>query len=223
MPDLLFPKLSPAWGIKRTMAMSTQVSRAPSGRRVAVQFQQYPRWNFQLQLLSLSSDGVVHSPNIYDDFNSLLGLMLQAGGRAKTFLFSARDYNSVAGQALTILTDDSGNKFSPVRYSIGPFTDMVTDLNGAIVVRDNGVVKTLGTDFILQTGVTSSTFSEPGLIIAWQSGHNPTGPVTADFAFYYRCAFTSESVNDSTPPSFENWIQNYWKVPLEFESEFDNA
>jgi len=208
----IFPALSPAWGIKRTMITATTVQRSVSQYRTTIQHMPFPRWRFSLSCPKLNSNNIARSPNAYDDLRSIMGFFAGISGQATPFLYSARDFHRAENQELELLQDDSGSWFSPLRASIGPFRDLVSDLDGPEQIFANGVIQTAGTRYTILMGKTSSMWSEPGLVVSWQS--HPDPPITATFQYFYRCAFNKDELD------LEWWTDNYWKCDIEFESEY---
>ncbi len=93
---------------------------------------------------------------------------------------------------LQVVTDGEGNYYSPIqRYVGGQFFEDVTDLNGAISVYANGVLKALGTDYTIGgPGLAIPGSSFLGMYIQWNSP--PTAPVTAQFNYYFRVRFETD-------------------------------
>lgn len=74
-----------------------------------------------------------------------------------------------------------------------------------IFVYDNGVLQVAGTDYaLLGPGLAIPGASFMGMYLHWL--HTPTGPVTAEFNFYFRVRF------DTDMQDFENWANNWWTI-----------
>jgi hypothetical protein len=72
-----------------------------------------------------------------------------------------------------------------------------------IEVYDNGVLQTAGTDYLLLgPGLALPGYSFMGLYLKWL--HTPTGPVTANFYFYFRVRFAEDK------QGFSQFLAQFW-------------
>ena len=96
----------------------------------------------------------------------------------------------------------------PIQRTLdGVFYEDITDLNGAITVYDNGVLRKPlpSIDYTVNgPGLALPTASYMGLYLKWVS--EPTGPVTVQFHFYFRVRFQSDSQD------FEKFCKRRFKL-----------
>jgi hypothetical protein len=72
-----------------------------------------------------------------------------------------------------------------------------------ILVYDNGVLQVAGIDYVLNgPGGALPGYSFMGLYLGWT--HPPTGPVTADFYFYFRVRFAEDKQD------FSQFLAQFW-------------
>jgi hypothetical protein len=93
------------------------------------------------------------------------------------------------------LVTDGTYWYSPIQRTLnGVFYEDITDLNGAITVYANGVLKALTTDYVvLGPGLALPTASYMGLYLKWAT--EPTGPITAQFNYYFRVRFEGDTLD----------------------------
>jgi hypothetical protein len=99
---------------------------------------------------------------------------------------------------LSLVNDGAGNYYSPIQRTLdGNFFEDVTDLNGSIVVYANGTLATVGSSAgqyeVMGPGLALPTASYMGMYLKWGAGTPPTAPITAQFNFYFRVRFESDS------------------------------
>jgi hypothetical protein len=124
-------------------------------------------------------------------------------------------YATTSGAALTVLSGSGSGSptaditavtlyYSPIQRNLGgQFYEDVTDLNGGIEVYDNGVAKSSPTDYsIAGPGLAFPGNSFAGLYLVWTAA--PTGPVTAQFNFYFRVHF------DMDERAFDQFMHSLW-------------
>lgn len=109
-------------------------------------------------------------------------------------------------QAQLQLITVGGTSYSPLQRNMGgQFYEDITDLNGALTVYDNGVLKTTPANYsVIGPGVSVSGYSWMGKVIQWVG--TPTGPVTVNFGFYFRVKFKSDKQD------FEKFMQYLWTI-----------
>ena len=98
---------------------------------------------------------------------------------------------------LSLVTDGT-NWYSPIQRTLnGVFYEDITDLNGSIAVYANGTLATAGTGAgqytVAGPGLALPGTSYMGLYLQWGTGSPPTGPITAQFDFYFRVKFDSDA------------------------------
>ena len=114
--------------------------------------------------------------------------------------YSASGFPNVPLAQLSLVNDGAGNYYSPVTRTLdgGGYED-VTDLNGAIAVYANGVLCSAGTGAgqytLLGPGLALDGFSCMGMYLKWGSGTPPTAPITAQFNYYFRVKFETDSLD----------------------------
>jgi hypothetical protein len=92
---------------------------------------------------------------------------------------------------LDLVNDGAGNYYSPIQRTLdGNFYEDVTDLDGAISLYAAGVHQTTGYS-VLGPGLALPTGSYMGLYVKWTAA--PTPPITAQFNFYFRVRFATDS------------------------------
>lgn len=176
MSNLIFPALvGLSWeGRQRTPEFSTLINRSVSGLDASVQLQVYPRYTWTLPY------DILRSSDPHLEYQALLGLFLQVGGRADTFLFNDWEDNAVAGQPIGT-GDGQTTQFQLVR-TLGGFTEPVLMQNVASAVYLNGVAQ-------------SSGWVVTGGVLTFADAPAQGDAITADFSFYWRCRFTEDTVD----------------------------
>lgn len=191
LPGLTFPvKWTPRF---YNMATAT----AASGADIDLALADYPLHDFELQYEFLrDSVGLT-------EFKTLMGFVLQIAGTAGRFLFSNPDDSSVTGQAIGT-GDGATAAFTLVRsFGAGGFVGVepIGYVDSATLnVYDNGVLKTLGSDYTLDqsvAGLQTVTFAS-----APASGH----AITVDMAYWYYCKFPDNG------PEFDKFMSGLWSM-----------
>ena len=113
-------------------------------------------------------------------------------------LFSLGSFSNIPLAQLVLVTDGSGNFYSPIQRTLnGVFYEDVTDLNGGIAVYTNGVLASAGTGAgqytVLGPGLALPGASYMGVYLKWGPGTPPMPPITAQFYFYFRVRFDTDS------------------------------
>ena len=194
MSNDVFPSLP---GQKMSFEMvpifDTRIQKSESGKEIAIAKQAYPRWEF-----TLNWDIVRQNVNVatYTELRTLVGHFLKARGSWDDWLFSHPEDNAVTVvQSIGTGSGAAGQTFQLVR-DYGGFVEPVQNVNGAIVLRVNGVVQTLATNYTVSAlgVVTSVTAFAAAATVTW------TG------SFYYRCRFLEDQAR------FARFMNNFWEV-----------
>lgn len=213
MSNQVFPALvrGLTWTVTKTLMNSTDTVKAASGFSNRLALWQNPMWKWQLVYDYLWDDpGNIAAGLTYTDLKTLMGFMMARQMDFDDFLFDDPNDDAVIAQAMQLVNDGAGTYYTPVQRNMGgQFFEDVTDLNGAISVYDNGVLKTLGTDYTLVgPGLAIPGYSFMGMVVKWggSGSYVPTGPVTATFNFYFRVHF-SDATQD-----YENFAALLWTI-----------
>ena len=196
------------WPVDKEASFATLAQAAPNGSETAISQARNPLWKWTLTYESLRDDpaDTPYLINGYTEYQTLQGFQLAAAGAGGVFLLNDPSDNSVGPAVLSgapnlkaqlqVVNDGatSPTYYSPIQRNFGgQFLEDITDLNGAIAVHDNGVLKALTTDYtIVGPGLALPGYSFMGLALKWVSP--PTGPVTAAFNFYFRCRFAEDAM-----------------------------
>lgn len=190
------------WGVTKTPTMKTRTNEAASGVEYRAQQWSYPRYQFSLPFQLLRQGTVDNST--YDDWQTLVGFILEQAGMFNNFLYSDPTANSVTAQPLG---NGTGTQTQfPLVQSTSGFTEPVGAANVVSNVYLNGVNQASGWTLV-QTGYygndTIQFASAPGSGVA----------VSATFSFYYVCRFMADD------PEFENFMLNRWSCKeIKFQS-----
>lgn len=193
------------WSVTKSPEFSTIVHSAPNFCKTRIAQTQNPVWHFDLifdYLKNRPADLV--SGLTYTDYQTLMGFLLARRGQFDDFLFSD-PYDKFAGPALIAsspnpnaelpLVTDGVNYFSPLQRTWAEqFSEDITDLDasaGALKVYDNGVLQANPADYTLHgPGLVGPGYSYNAMYLQWTA--MPTGPVTAEFGFYFRVALEAD-------------------------------
>lgn len=200
-PGLGFP-------IGKSHEFNTIVQDSPNLMDTRISQTRNPRWHWELTYEVLRENAAL------SEYRTLRGFLLSLQGQGGDFLYDDPADDAVgpavisgvpnAAAQLQVVTDGAGGFYSPLQRNLGGFMEDITDLNGSITVYDNGTLKTGGgTDYtLLGPGLAVSGSSFMGLYIAWTVA--PTGPVTAQFDFYFRCRMEDDQAQ------FDQFISSLW-------------
>lgn len=209
----------------KTPEFATTLFRAPNGYETRLANTINPIWHWGLiydfllddptniQAAYTPSGGSIQAwPSlIYTDLKTLMGFYLSMQGQYGQFLYTDPDDHAVAftDQTLQVVAS-AGVSYTPIQRFMNGFYEDITDLNGAISVKANGVAKTGGgVDYTLSTnpGLALPTVSYMGQYLTW-GGATPTPapPITASFSYYFRARFETDTVD------FEKFIQQMWTI-----------
>ncbi len=186
LPGLMFP-------VERVPKFKTLVKSTPSGREYRGAQMTSPLYTYNLQYEFLRDTSSIQ------ELRTLVGFFNARQGSFDTFLFSDPDDSSVTAQ-LFGTGDGATTQFQLLR-SYGGNVEPVYDLNGAPTIYVNGVARTAGTDYTINsTGGVTFTVA-PGATL----------PVTWSGAFYWRVRFNTD---DMTVSKFMNQLWEAQKVSL---------
>ncbi len=215
MSNDLYPSnlIGLAYTVIKTARFSTVVQSSSSFVETRVVQSINPIWRW-----TLNYDVLRNNPNrltvgeIYPDLQRLLGFYLKHQGTFDSFLFDDPDDDFVGPaliggapnpQAQLSLVQDpnTGTWYSPIQRNMGgQFSEDVTDLDGGIIVFDNGVLTAAYT--IIGPGVAITGAAWAGKVLQWTG--TPTGPITAQFNFLFRVRF------DMDEQGFEKFVAQLW-------------
>lgn len=186
MGTAVFPNIpSVIWAVRKTPQFSTNVQRSVSGKELRAQLWTYPIWGLELTY-EILQDRVISSQN---DLQVLVGFFLARAGSFDNFNYTDPDDNAVTNQAF-----GTGNavttQFQLARTYAG-YTEPVFRVNGAPVIKKNGVTQTVTTDY---------TINAEGLVTFTAAPGN-TLPLTWTGSFYYRAHFVQDMAD------FENFMR----------------
>lgn len=212
----VFPSLS---GITfpslKTSEFNTLIQDSPNKMDTRISQTRNPFWHWEM-VLDFVDDTASLTPT---EAQILRGFQLNLGGSAGDFLFTDSTDHSVGpalisaapnpNAELAVVTDGT-NFFSPIQRNMGGFLEDVTDLNGAIAVYKNGTLATVGTGAgqyeVQGPGLAVSGSSYMGMYLAWGGGVAPTGPISVQFNFYFRCRLEADSMD------FEQFASQIWTL-----------
>lgn len=211
MPSLpVFPSLPGlTFTSVKTPGFSTLTEEGSNAYEVRLPQYTNPVWRWKL-VFDFLHDFFWGSFTAVSELRTLMGFFNAQNGSGSAFLYTDPDDNYV-GPALTLLSapnaplaqlalvnDGAGNYYSPIQRTLdGVSYEDVTDLNGAIAVYANGTLAGTGTAAgqytVLGPGLAIPGYSYMGMYLKWGSGTPPTAPITAQFHFYFRVRFDSDS------------------------------
>jgi hypothetical protein len=218
MSNLIFPAAVRGLDCNatKTIQASTIVQKSPSGVATSIAQRKNPIWKWSLTYNYLKDNPLdIPAGLTYTDLKTLMGFIAARQGQGDDFLYDDPSDNSVGPALLTgggpnlqaqlqVVNDGAGNYYSPVQRNLGgQFYEDITDLNGGIQVYDNGVAKASPADYtLLGPGLSIPGNSFAGLYLKWVAA--PTGPVTAQFNFYFRVHF------DMDERAFDQFMHSLW-------------
>lgn len=213
MSNLTYPVVRGlTYTVTKTPKFSTIVQSSPDAlSETRILQQQNPQWHWQLIYDYLKNDSSNPGPfTPYTDYQTLQGFILGRQGQYDSFLYDDPTDDTVTNQMLQLVNDGFGNFYSPIQRNFGgQFLEDITDLNplnlSGLVVKANGVTKTLGADFaVIGPGFAIPGYSFRGLVIAWYA--MPPAPITATFNFYFRVRFEADDFD------IEQFMQFLWTI-----------
>lgn len=166
--------------VMKSSGFNTLKQEAPNKLSARVAQTYNPVWEWSL-IYDFLADDPDHLPMgvAYSEYRILQGFILSQGGEFGEFLYSDPSDRSIgpaliAGAPnplaeLQLVNDGAGSYYSPIQRNFGgQFYEDITDLDGALAVYANGVLKTAGTDYyIVGPGLAIPGASYMGLAIAW--------------------------------------------------------
>jgi len=215
MSDDIYPTNLVGLGftVLKTARFSTVVQQSTSFVETRVVQSRNPiwRWTLLYDVLSNNPNRIAVGES-YPDLQRLLGFYLKHQGMFDSFLFPDPDDGFVGPalvggtpnpQAQLFVVQDAvtGISYSPIQRAMGgQFYEDITDLDGGITVFDNAIPTT---DYvIIGPGVSITGAAWAGKVLQWNSA--PTGPVTAQFNFFFRVRFETDEQD------FEKFVNQLW-------------
>jgi uncharacterized protein (TIGR02217 family) len=192
MSDAILPTLAGlTWDITASPEFNTGVHRAMSGYEVRAAFRIYPLWNFNLKY-DLIRDNVANN-----ELKTLIGFFGLRFGSFDSFLYAPPADSSVV--AMGFGTGNASTTAFQLTRSYGGYVEPVNNLNGNPSIYVAGVLKTLTTDYTINSvGVVTFVVAPAnGAALTW------TG------SFYYRCRFLSDRLD---PVQFMQNLYNLNKL-----------
>lgn len=191
-----------AWPVHAEPTFNTILQESQSGRRLALPQWPQPLWKFTFQWSVIINDPAkVQAGNTpWTDYQILVDFFLSQLGKGNEFAYQPSD----SVQTLTAQPSPDASGYVPLSVQRGPtFFEHIQELNGVTswtVQKNGGAPGTV-------------TFSAPNTIpgyTGWVMSASPTwipsDVITATFTYYYRCAFTEESLD------FQNFMYNLWAL-----------
>jgi hypothetical protein len=215
LPGLTYPVLKAA-------DFDTLLQTAANKYEVALPQTVNPIWSWQL-IYDFVRDFLTPGFTV-TELRTLLDFFLYQQGQAGEFLFLDPDDNYVGPAMvngspntplaqLQLVTDGNGNYYSPLQRTFGGlFYEDITDLNtntaaggSALAAYANGVLQTPTTNYTVGgPGLAVPGASFMGLYLQWTS--QPATPITAQFNFYFRARFETDSRD------MEKFVNQFWTV-----------
>lgn len=202
MGSLVFPAPAPpswaiGWPIKKTPAYSTIVRTPASGRgEVRVALQQWPRWQFEVDVAYLRGD--LNTGGSW--LQQVIGFYGAVRGAADDWLYYDPYDNAVEGSRFGV-GDGATTEFQLQREILpagiaGPFPygalDVIQNLNGTPTIYVAGTATTPGS--ISSTGlITFSAAPASGASLTWSG------------SFYFRCRFMDDSLSSLQEDLYQLW------------------
>lgn len=189
MSNAVYPSLPGLTAtVTRTPIFKTDVKTTPSGRSFVGAQMQSPLYRYTLAYEFLRDTAA------YAEFRTLLGFYNARQGAFDSFLFQDPGDQTVTAQAFG--TGDASTKTFQLVRTLGGTVEPVYDLNGAPLIYVGGVLKTLTTDYTINStgGVTFVTAPAAAAPITW------TG------SYYWRVRFVSDELD------FEKFMNTLWSA-----------
>lgn len=190
LAGMTFPVIrSPNW--------RTDTHRTITGKRTTLAWQSVPWYNIEIPYSFLRATATA-------EFQDLLAFYNSANGPANVFRFNDPDSNTAT--ALQFGTGDGATRtfqlLTRIQGASFNWNDPVYFTNTASIF-DNAVLKTLGVDYTLTSGLVTFTVAPiAGHVLTW------TG------TFDWLCRFTEDMI------SFEKFVNSIWELKaLKFSTE----
>jgi uncharacterized protein (TIGR02217 family) len=189
MSNSVFPVLAGLeWSVTKTPMWRTKIQTSTSGKELRAAYMSYPVWKFAMSYAVLRADAA------NAELQNLMGFFNQRNGSFDSFLYTDPTDNSVTAQQFG-LGSGAQTAFQITR-TYGSFVEPVQNLNGSPAIYVGGVLKTLTTDYTINsTGLV--TFGTPpgnGVALTW------TG------SFYFRVRFLKDMAD------FDNFMYQLWQL-----------
>lgn len=188
MSNAVFPDL-PGLEIKvkKTPIWNTRVQTAVSGKELRASLYSTPLYELALSYSVLRAGAEAELQNVVGFFNA-------RKGKFDSFLYSDPLDSSVVGQSFGV-GNGTTKDFQLVR-AFGGNAEPVMNLNGAPTIKVNGVTKTLGVDY------TINSYGMVTFVVAPANG----AELTWDGAYFYRVRFKQDSAD------FEQFLWLLWQA-----------
>ena len=189
MSDAVYPTLPGlAWSVFKMPKWKTLIQASVSGKETRAALQAYPIYKITVTYEFLRSSVA------FPELQTLMGFFNLRQGSFDNFLFTDPNDSSVVAQNIGTGTG-ALTKFQLTR-TYGSFTEPVMNVNGTAQIYVNGVLKTAGSDYTIDTlgMVTFATAPISTAAITW------TG------SYYHRCRFNADEYD------FENFMYQLWTL-----------
>lgn len=203
MSNAVFPVLPGlTWKGTKTPNWSGIVQRAVSGMELRGTYYQYPLWKWTLTYDFLRAYGA------FTEYQTLADFFNARQGSYDSFLYTDPS-DSVIPDTAPYMAFGTGDGVTVAfqlgrKLITGGFFEPLYNVNGAIKVYVNGVLKTGGgVDYTLSAAglVTFSAAPAGAAVVAWSG------------AYYWRCRFEQSAME------FANFASNFWALnKVEFTS-----
>lgn len=188
MSDAVYPDLPGLkWPIRRTHIWKTLKAESVSGKEFSIAMMTHPLRRYTLSYEVLRAGAEAELQTIEGFFN------LRQGSH-DTFLYEDPDDHTVTSQTFGT-GNGSKTQFFLVRTR-GSFTEPVQSLNGAPVIKLDGVTKAAGVDYTLSSlgVVTFAMPPAPGAALTWSG------------TYYWRCKFLQDTAD------FDQFLKDLWQL-----------
>lgn len=199
------------YAVSKTPEFSTEIQRAINAAEVRIANWQNPIWHWELIYDYLWDDAGNIAPGLTQtDLRAMMGFYLARQAMFDSFLYSDPNDNHVdqVSQTLNVISI-GGTYYTPIQRAMGEpgdqFYEDVTDFDGPLNLYDNGVIQINPTNYtLLGPGVALSGYSFDGYVAQWTAP--PTGPITADFSFFFRVRFDMDQL------AFDEFVNQLWTL-----------
>jgi uncharacterized protein (TIGR02217 family) len=176
------------WDVKKKPIFSTIIQKTASGKEIRSALQSYPRWEFNL------SFSILRTSTGFSEMQTLAGFFEQMLGQASAFNYSDPSDNSVTAQLFG--TGDGTTTGFQLLRTMGSFSEPIQNLNGNPSIYINGVLKTLTTDYTINSTGFVTFVTAPALAasITWTGN------------FYYLCRFMEDVLE------FNQFMYQLWEL-----------
>lgn len=195
MSNAVFPVLPGLlWDVVKKPLFRTLIQSAVSGKELRLAQMSYPLYQFSLSYEVLRANALA-------ELQTLMGFFNARNGSFDSFLYIDPDDNAITTQNFG--TGDAVTTAFQLTRTYGGFIEPVQNLNGAPSIFDNGVLKTVVTDYNINSlGVVTFTYTPvAGHALTWTGN------------FYYRVRFLQDVAE------FNQFMKQLWELKkLEFQS-----